>query len=232
MTVTTSASIGSAGELAVTGFLSSSGLSSYTPGSGWTNIGSSTSSGYDSDYDLNPTSGSTLSESVTTSPQTTWAGVIASFKAAGCSGGGLTIEAAPTLSFGAVTLDGYNENATANASLTLSDESGSAAGWDLSGTSTTLTASSHTLPTTATTITGASASAASGNCNLPTNAVSYPVTLPAGATAPTAVSLYSAAASTGEGPSTVTLDAKIVVPANAYAGSYTSTWTLTLSSGP
>jgi hypothetical protein len=37
------------------------------------------------------------------------------------------------------------------------------------------------LPTTATTITGASSSAATGNCSLPTNSVTYPLTLPAGA---------------------------------------------------
>jgi hypothetical protein len=67
---------------------------------------------------------------------------------------------------------------------------------------------------------------------LPTNSVAYPVTLPAGATAPAAAKLYDAAANTGAGPTNVTLTFQLAVPANAYNGSYTSTWTFTIASGP
>jgi hypothetical protein len=74
--------------------------------------------------------------------------------------------------------------------------------------------------------------ATAGTCRLPTNAIAYPVTLPAATTAPTAVKLYDAAAATGLGPSTVTLTFKLSVPPNAYNGSFSSTWTFSLVSGP
>ena len=85
---------------------------------------------------------------------------------------------------------------------------------------------------TATTITGASGSPASGNCSLPTNSITYPVTLPAGTTPPTAADLFDAGLNTGEGPTNVTLTANVAVPANAVAGTYSSTWSLSMSSGP
>jgi hypothetical protein len=55
---------------ALTGFDTSNGLSSFTPGSGWTGLVSDPGSGFDSDYRLNPTSASTVSESPTSGPQT------------------------------------------------------------------------------------------------------------------------------------------------------------------
>ena len=66
----------------------------------------------------------------------------------------------------------------------------------------------------------------------PTNGVSYPYTLPAAATAPTATKIFSAAANTGLGNQTLTLALRLSIPANAFAGSYSSTWTYTLVSGP
>ena len=54
----------------------------------------------------------------------------------------------------------------------------------------------------------------------------------AGATAPTAVKIYNAAAATGRGPADVTLGVQLAVPGNAYSGSYSSTWTFTIASGP
>jgi hypothetical protein len=67
---------------------------------------------------------------------------------------------------------------------------------------------------------------------LPTNSVSYPVTMPSGSGPPTAIEVYNAAANTGIGSSTLTLTFGLTVPANAYAGTYSSTWTFTMSSGP
>jgi hypothetical protein len=58
------------------------------------------------------------------------------------------------------------------------------------------------------------------------------VTVPAAATAPAAVKIYNAAAGTGTGPSNVSLGVRLAVPGNAYTGSYTSTWTFTIASGP
>jgi hypothetical protein len=56
--------------------------------------------------------------------------------------------------------------------------------------------------------------------------------LPAGSSPPTAAKLYNAALNTGGGPATVTLTFQLTVPANAYSGSYSSTWTFTIASGP
>jgi hypothetical protein len=46
------------------------------------------------------------------------------------------------------------------------------------------------------------------------------------------VTFYNAAANTGMGDFTVTPTVEVSVPANAYAGTYTSTLTLAVVSGP
>jgi hypothetical protein len=134
--------------------------------------------------------------------------------------------------FPGVTLNAYTQSVTVNFTGTPDDETGNGSGWNLNATSTTLTNGTNTLPTTATTITRASSSAATGNCSLPTNSVTYPLTLPAGAPPPTAAELFNAASSTGKGPTNVTFTAKITLPGSARSGSYSSTWTLTMASGP
>ena len=106
------------------------------------------------------------------------------------------------------------------------------AGWNIQVTSTQFTTGSHTLSTTAATLTSASRTATGGTCILPTNAVGYPVTVPAGAGPPAAVKIYNAAANTGEGSANVTLNFSLAIPASAFAGTYTSTWTFTIASGP
>ena len=63
-------------------------------------------------------------------------------------------------------------------------------------------------------------------------AVTYPYTLPAGTTAPTATKMFSAAAGTGMGNQTASTAWSLAIPGNAHSGSYTSTWTLSLVSGP
>jgi hypothetical protein len=230
--VTTSGTLASSGELAVTGFDTSSGLSSFTPASGWTALRSDAGSGFDTDYRLGPNSGSTLTESPTSSPQTAWSSVLATFLPA-CAGGSLTFKANSALTFPGVTLNAYNRSTSTAVAITADDETGSGSGWNLNATSTTFNdGSGHTLPTTATTFTAGSASAATGNCSLPTNSVAYPLTLPAAAAPPTAVRLFNAAGGTGSGSATVSLTANVAVPANVRAASYSSTWTFTLSSGP
>jgi hypothetical protein len=90
------------------------------------------------------------------------------------------------------------------------------------------------LPTTAVTVQSVPSVAcdAGASCQVATNGTSYPYSLPAAATAPTATKIFSAAANTGLGNQTVTLVFKLSVPASAFAGSYASTWTYTLVSGP
>ncbi|MGH9009592.1 MAG: hypothetical protein ACRDYF_07045, partial [Acidimicrobiia bacterium] len=239
ITPATSAATTVAGELAVTAaaqFISLASAATFTPGAGWTNLGNSgattSSYQYTADYRTGVGTG-TVSETITSSEAGSWAAAVATFKPVTCQSGSLTLTSPSTVSFPAVTLTGTNRTATASAALTPSDMSGSAGGWNVQATSTTFTnAAGKALPTTATRVTGASATAASGNCDLPTNAISYPLRLPAGATAPTAVKVYNAAANTGGGPLTVTLSFQVSIPASAYSGNYASTWTFTIASGP
>ena len=232
LSLSTSAALADANELAVTVFGTATGLTSFTPGTGWTALDSDPSGGFDSNYDINPASGAVLSGAVTSSPSTAWGGVIATFFG-GCTGGSLTFTPPSTVSFTAVTLNGKTQTTTASPALTPSDTTGSGSGWNLTATSTTFkNSASKTLPTTATQITAAAAAAGSSTCRLPTNAITYPLTLPAAATAPTAVKIYDAAAGTGLGAATVTPTFTLTVPPGTYSGAYTSTWTLSLVSGP
>ncbi len=59
-----------------------------------------------------------------------------------------------------------------------------------------------------------------------------PLHAPSAAVAPIATKMYNAAANTGMGAQTVTPNWQLLVPASAKAGSYTSTWTFSLVSGP
>jgi len=237
VTVTASATVAS-GELAVTsfaeGYPTTASSITFTPGSGWTNLGNGLAGSIDAttaDYRTGVGSGS-VSETETSSKTGSWAAVIATFKQ-GCSGGSLTLTTPSSLTFPTVTLNGADQTNTATASLTPSDLTASAAGWNIQATSTTFTnAGGKTLPTTATRFTGGTASTATGNCSLPTNQLSYPLTLPAGATAPAAVKVFDATASTGAGPTTLALTAAVTIPASTYVGTYTSTWTFTIASGP
>ncbi|MCC6831102.1 MAG: choice-of-anchor C family protein [Thermoleophilia bacterium] len=80
--VSTSGNVSESGELAITTFQTSGGLTSLTPGTGWTNIGSSAATGFIADHRIDPASGAALSETVTASPGTTWGAAIATFRAA------------------------------------------------------------------------------------------------------------------------------------------------------
>ena len=143
------------------------------------------------------------------------------------------VSAPPAVSFSA-TLNGANQTLTTTQALDVSDATGSGTGWNITSTSTTFNTGSHTLSTAATTVPTSPTVAcdASVTCTTATPNVSYPYSLPAAATAPTATKLYNATANTGMGNQTVTPSWSLAVPGNAYAGSYTSTWTLSLVSGP
>lgn len=240
LTVSTSAATTTDGQLAVTSFAHKTNTAqpvTFTPGSGWTNLGSTASLSVKvhgtADYRLGLAAG-TISEQQTASLSGGMLGAIATFKAEPvCTGGSLTLSAPTSVGFPSMTLDGTDQTSNATVALGVSDMSGTGSGWRVTGTSTQFTnAAGKTLPTSATTVTAASATAATGNCSLPTNAVGYPLTLPAGTTAPTAVKLFNAGAGSGEGPSDVDLTARLAVPANAYNGTYSSTWTISVVSGP
>lgn len=231
-TVSTSAATTISGDLAITGFATSAKpITTFTAGTGWAHVFSDGVQGYVADDKQNLATG-TVSETETASSATSWAGVIVAFKP-GCTGGSLALTAPSTVTFPSVTLNGKDQTATIAGLFTPNDQTNSNAGWNVAGTSTTFkNAASKTLPTTATRITAAAAATTTQNCSLPTNAIGYPVTLPAAAVAPAATKLYDAAANTGAGPSNVTLTFQLTAPANTFNGTYTSTWTFTISSGP
>jgi hypothetical protein len=140
------------------------------------------------------------------------------------------------VTFPAVALNGQNRSVTAQQPLDIADATGSGAGWNVTATSTLFTSGSNSLPAGATTITSAPAAATcdTGVTCTPagSNTVSYPYSLPAAGTAPTATKLFTAGVGTGMGDQTLTPTWSLAIPANAYAGNYQSTWTLSLVSAP
>jgi hypothetical protein len=230
-TVSTSAATTVAGEVAITAFsTSATPITTFSVGSGWSHVLNDGTRGYAGDQKTGLATG-VVSEIETASSSTSWVGVIVAFKP-GCSGGSLTLTPPVTVTFPSTALNGKDKTATIAGAFTPNDQTNSGSGWNITGTSTTFTTGARTLATTATQITAGSVATASQNCSLPTNAITYPVTLPAAATAPAAVKLYNAAANTGGGPSTVTLTFLLGLPAKTYTGTYTSTWTFTIASGP
>lgn len=146
------------------------------------------------------------------------------------------VTAPPNVSFSA-TLNGKDQTVTSAQPIDISDATGSGAGWNVTATSTTFTAGGHTLGTGATTIASGPSAVCDAGSTCSTASVNgaqvaFPYTLPAGATAPTATKMFDASLNTGMGNQTITPTWSLAVPATAYAGSYTSTWTISLVSGP
>jgi hypothetical protein len=144
---------------------------------------------------------------------------------------------AANITFPATTLNGTQQAVTSTLAFDVGDATGSGAGWNVTGTSTTFTSTGHTLPTTATTIASAptaTCDAGASGCTTATNSIGYPYSLPAATTAPTATKLFDAALNTGMGNQTFTPTWTLTIPANAVASgtAYTSTWTLSLVSAP
>ena len=133
------------------------------------------------------------------------------------------------------TLNGTNQSVSASQAFDVGDATGSGAGWNITATSTTFTATGgKTLPATAVTVASAPTVSCDGSntCSTATNAITYPYVLPAASTAPTATKLWNAAAASGMGNQTVSSTFTLAIPANTYAGSYSSTWTYSLVSAP
>ncbi|GCE14481.1 NHL repeat-containing protein [Tengunoibacter tsumagoiensis] len=136
----------------------------------------------------------------------------------------------PTFSF---TLTGATSTIVAQHIFKVNDTTQSGVGWHVTITSTQFTTTDgKTLPTTATKITGVSAACTSGQtCTVPTNSITYPITVPAASTAPVASTYYNAAGGTGTGDITITTTFSLTVPQGTASGTYTSTFTETLIKG-
>jgi hypothetical protein len=149
---------------------------------------------------------------------------------------GTTLSAATsaTPSFSA-NLDSGDSTQTYTIPVTVQDTRGTGAGWNLTVTSTQFTTGGGTpslLSTTASSLTGVTSSCSTGTCTNPANAQTYPVTVPAAASAPTAVKFFNTSANNGMGKFTITPTVGVTIPQNAFAGTYTSTVTLSIVSGP
>lgn len=144
----------------------------------------------------------------------------------------LSTSAAPAFSD---NLDLGDQTQTYTVPSTVQDTRGNGSGWNLTITSTQFTtggATPNTLATSASSLTGVTSLCTSGTCTNPTNAITYPVSVPAAATPPTAVKFFNAAATTGMGKFTITPTVGVFVPQNSFAGTYNSTLTLSIVSGP
>ncbi len=142
------------------------------------------------------------------------------------------------------------DTTTAHQAFTVTDATGSGAGWHITVSATTFTNGTHLLPNTATfSLTGSVASltattaptaacSGSSSCVLPTSTSTYPVAITTAPTSPTAVTIYSTGAATGMG--TIVLGSPganpvgwwVNLPASISSGSYTSTVTLGIISAP
>jgi hypothetical protein len=144
----------------------------------------------------------------------------------------VTSSASPSFS---VTLNGSDQTPTYGLPFTAVDPRGSGAGWNLTITSTQFKdGSGHTLPTTASQITNLTSGCTSGStCTGPSNSVTWSgLTIPAASTAPAAVKFFDAAANSGLGSVDFNMTVTVTVPANTYAGTYSSTVTLSMITGP
>lgn len=184
-------------------------------------------------YEALPTAGLTTTRSVTRSGSGGVTAQTVIINPIGpCGGGALNLTPPATVTFPGTTLNGLDQTKSIVPNFTVADLRGSGVGWNLSGTSTTFKSGAYALPNTATTMIGASATPSGTNCSVPTNGVGTNVTLPAGTTAPTAAKLYSAMAGTGAGQVDLGMAFSLQIPARTHVGTYTSTWTFTLATGP
>jgi WxL domain surface cell wall-binding len=152
-----------------------------------------------------------------------------------------------------LTLNGQNQSVVdlrgADQQFSVTDTTGSGAGWHVTASATTLTSGTDSLPTAGTLVyTGSLVSSAAvsaptsscvGTCTLPVDRATYPVVITTAASSPPASTIYDAAAGSGLGAVTIGAAGSadpggwwVAVPANTFRGTYTSTITLAIVTGP
>ncbi len=134
---------------------------------------------------------------------------------------------APTIS--GVTLDGGNKTATGSLPLLVSDARGTGAGWNVQIAATPFTNSAgKALPGSAVTFT----SPAAGVCAAGVDCAPAVNSTLTGILGASATRVFAAAADSGMGNQTITPGFSIALPAKAYKGNYSSTWVVSLVTGP
>ena len=170
----------------------------------------------------------------------------------GVTGGTLTLTSPSSLTW-SETLNGLDQSVVdvgaGDQQYTVNDATGTGAGWHVTMSATTFTNSSHTLANTGTLSTNGSVTSISGTgaptatcsatCTLPTNTTTYPVAITTAASSPTPSVIYDTSANTGLGQVVIGGSTAsnpvgwwLQIPASVYSGSYTSTVTLEVISGP
>lgn len=151
--------------------------------------------------------------------------VSAATSTATLTAGSLTLTAPSNFSYSG-TLTGDVLNLSSSFAVSVNDATGSKAGWNIQASIGVLTdAATDTIPAANHSIQSVAVSGITGTG--PTNSVGYPLALPTAA-----AKIFNAAANTGKGKSTETFTTQLAVPADAAAGSYTATITVSVVSGP
>ncbi|HUZ52261.1 MAG TPA: hypothetical protein VMU94_07005 [Streptosporangiaceae bacterium] len=168
------------------------------------------------------------------------------------TGGTLTLASASSLTWTG-TLNGLDQSlvdvVAGDQQYTVNDATGSGAGWHVTTSATTFTNGAHTFPNSGTFVTNGSVTSitdttrptatCTATCTLPTNSTTYPIAIMTAPLTPTAATIYDTALATGMGEIVIGGSAAanpigwwVNVPASASAGSYTSTITMEIISGP
>jgi hypothetical protein len=134
----------------------------------------------------------------------------------------LTVGTAP--SFG-VSLDGTDQTVPFSFTMTVSGAVN--AGWNITASATPFTASGHSLGLPTVTDVPAGTCIGSSCSNAVDLITTYPIALTG-----SAQKIYSDEAYAGKGTIPLTANLTMVVGGNAFAGSYASTLTLTIATGP
>jgi hypothetical protein len=170
-------------------------------------------------------------------------------------GGGTLALTSPSSLTWASTLTGANATVVdaqpGDQQLTVNDATGSGSGWHITTSATTFTTGTKTLANAGTFVfTGStssisattaptSACVVAGACTTPTDTTTYPVAITTATSSPTPSTTYDTAAGSGIGQIQIGGSATanpvgwwLNIPGNTFAGTYTSTITMQIISGP
>ncbi|HXS63990.1 MAG TPA: hypothetical protein VN767_14145 [Streptosporangiaceae bacterium] len=168
------------------------------------------------------------------------------------TGGTLTLTSPSSLSWSS-TLTGVDQSlvdtTAADQQYTVDDATGSGSGWHVTISATTFANGASTFPDSGTFSTNGSTSSATATtapsatctttCTLPQNSTTYPVAITTATASPTFFTIYDNAATDGLGSILIGGSTNpnpvgwwVQVPGSAISGSYTSTITMTIISGP